>query len=135
MRTSHDIVKDIGHFQPQGGNWLKLQDLLTELWGTGEEENFTVDLLKVLERFPEEDGAGVLWSIVHGLEHFKTYEAELIESLNRQPSEMGLLMLRRIKNTGTRTVGGVDISRIVTSLLSNGRLTQTLRQDLIEIGE
>ncbi|MFN8886364.1 MAG: hypothetical protein ACK5WF_02795 [Cyclobacteriaceae bacterium] len=135
MRTSHDIVKDIGHFQPQDGNWLKLQDLLTELWGTGEEENFTVDLLKVLERFPEEDGAGVLWSIVHGLEHFKTYEAELIESLNRQPSEMGLLMLRRIKNTGTRTVGGVDISRIVTSLLSNGRLTQTLRQDLIEIGE
>jgi hypothetical protein len=135
MRTSRDIVKDIGQFQPQDGNWLKLQDLLTELWGTGDEENFTVDLLKVFERFPEEDGASVLWSIVHGLEHFKTYETELIESLNRQPSEMGLLMLRRIKNTGTRTVGGVDISRIVTGLLSSGRLTQTLRQDLIEIGE
>lgn len=135
MRTSHDIVKDIGQFQPQDGNWLKLQALLTELWETGEEENFTVELLEVFERFPEEDGAGVLWSIVHGLEHFKTYEIELIESLNRQPSEMGLLMLRRIKNTGTRTVGGIDLRKIVTDLLSNGRLNQTLRQDLIEIGE
>jgi hypothetical protein len=135
MRSSQDIVMDIGQFQPQEGNWLKLDALLIELWGTGEQENFTADLLNVLERFPEEDGAGVFWSIVHGLESFKTYESDLIESLNRQPSEMGLLMLRRLKNNGTRIIGGIDISKIVSDLISNGRLTQTLRRDLIEIGE
>ncbi|MBI3220169.1 MAG: hypothetical protein HYZ44_11710 [Bacteroidetes bacterium] len=133
MRTSHDIVKGIAVFQPEDGNWLKLDALFRELWETGEEEKFTVDLLHVLERFPEEDGAGVFESIVHGLEHFKTYEVELLESLNRQPSEVGLRMLRRIKNSGAKTVGGIDIRKVVTDLLSNERLTPALRQDLMEI--
>jgi hypothetical protein len=135
MRTSRNIIKDIEQFEPQDGNWLQLDRLLNELWETGEQENFTADLLRVFEKFPEEDGAGVFWSIVHGLENFRTYENELIESLNRQPSEMGLLMLRRIKNSGARTVGGMDISKIMRDLLSNGQLTQTLKEQLMEIGE
>jgi hypothetical protein len=97
MRTSQNIINDINQFEPQNGNWLPLDSLLNELWETGDQENFTSELLKVFERFPEEDGAGVFWSIVHGLERFSAYETELIDSLNRQPSEMGLLMLRRIK--------------------------------------
>jgi len=135
MRTSQNIIKDIEQFEPQDGNWLQLDRLLNELWETGDQENFTIDLLKVFERFPAEDGAGVFWSIVHGLESFNTYENELVESLNRQPSEMGLLMLRRIKNSGATTVGEIDIRKIAKDLLSNGQLIQTLKQDLMEIGE
>lgn len=135
MRTSRSIITDIEQFEPQDGNWLQLDRLLNELWETGKQENFTGDLLRVFEKFPEEDGAGVFWSIVHGLENFSTYENELIESLIRQPSELGLIMLRRIKNSGIRTIGGIDISKIVRDILSNGQLTQTLKQKLIEIGE
>ena len=135
MRTSKEIIKDINQFEPRDGNWLKLDTLLDELWGTGEQENFTTDLLRVFERFPEEDGSGAFWSIIHGVERFRAYESELIDSLNRQPSEMGLLMLRRIKNTGTRTIGGIEINKIVRDLLSNGQLTQTLRKELMKIGE
>lgn len=135
MRTSKEIISDINQFAPQDGNWLRLDTLLDELWGTGDQENFTADLLRVFERFPAEDGAGVLWSIIHGVERFRSYENELIDSLNRQPSEMGLLMLRRIKNSGAKTVGGIEIQKIVRDLLSNGRLTQELRQELMEIGK
>lgn len=135
MRTSRDIIADINQFEPTDGNWLRLDTLLNELWETGDQEYFTTDLLKVFERFPDEDGAGVFWSIIHGVESFKSYERDLIDSLNRHPSEMGLLMLRRIKNTGTKTVGGIEISKIVTDLLNNERTTPTLRQELMVIRE
>jgi hypothetical protein len=135
MRTSKDIINDINQFEPQDGNWLKLDTLLDELWKTGDQENFTTDLLRVFERFSEEDGAGVFWSIIHGVERFRTYETELIDSLNRQPSEMGLLMLRRIKNSGARTVGGIEINKIVMDLLSKEQIPQTLREELMRIRE
>jgi hypothetical protein len=135
MRTSSDIIADINQFEPTDGNWLRLDTLLNELWETGDQEYFTADLLKVFERFPEEDGAGVFWSIIHGVESFKSYERDLVDSLNRHPSEMALLMLRRIKNTGAKTVGGIEISKIVSDLFYNERTTPTLRQELKEIRE
>jgi hypothetical protein len=135
VRTSKDIIQDINQFEPRDENWLELDALLGELWRTGDQENFTVDLLKIFERFPEEDGGGVLWSIIHGVESFRSYERELIDSLNRQPSEMGLLMLRRIKNAGTKIIGGIEINKIVRDLLSNGKTSPTLRQELLKIGE
>lgn len=133
MRSSKDIIADINQFKPQHGNWLRLDALLNELWTTGEQENFTADLLKVFERFPEEDGAGVFWSIVHGVERFKEYEKHLINSLNRQPSEMGLLMLRRIKNTGVKTIAGREIKEVISDLLSSERTTPALRRELMEM--
>jgi hypothetical protein len=135
MRTSQDIITDINQFKPEDGNWLRLDALLNELWESGDQEKFTTDLLSVFERFPHDDGAGVLWSIIHGVESFNSYERQLIDSLNRQPSEMGLVMLRRIKNTGTKTIAGIEINKIVDDLISNERTTPTLKQELIKIRE
>lgn len=135
MRTSQDIIADINQFEPEDGNWLRLERLLNELWESGDQEHFTNELLRVFEKFPDEDGAGVFWSIIHGVENFDAYEGQLIDSLNRQPSEMGLIMLRRIKNTGAKTVNGIEINKIVTDLLSNERTTPTLRQEIISFLE
>jgi hypothetical protein len=133
MRSSQDIVNDINQFEPADGNWLELETLLNDLWSTGKQENFTIDLLRVFERFPGKDGAGVFWSIIHGVETFRSYESELVDSLNRQPSEMGLLMLRRIKNSGASTLGGVEIDKIVRDLLSNEQLTPALKEAIMKI--
>lgn len=135
MRTSQDIVTEINKFEPQDGNWLKLDLLLAELWESGNQENFMTDLLKVFERFPDEDGAGVFWSIVHGVESFNSYERQLVDSLNRQPSEMGLIMLRRLINNGTKTIDGIEISKIVADLISNERATTAFKQELIKFRE
>jgi len=60
---------------------------------------------------------------------------QLVDSLNRQPSEMGLIMLRRIKSTGTKTIGGIEISKVVDDLISNERTTPTLKRELLKIRE
>ena len=135
MRTSRDIIGDINRFEPENENWLRLDALLNELWESGDQDNYITELFNVFERFPDEDGAGVFWSIVHGVESLKSYEMQLVDSLNRQPSEMGLIMLRRIKSTGTKTIGGIEISKVVDDLISNERTTPTLKRELLKIRE
>jgi hypothetical protein len=99
-RSAAKILADIRVFKPVDGNWLPLDELLAEFWDTGKAKRHVRELLSVLERFPEDDGEGVLWSIVHGLEEVPGYESELIQSIRRQPSELGVAMVGRLLNSG-----------------------------------
>ena len=97
-RPAFAVLKDIEEFAPIGGDWRRLDDLLDELWSEGVSEGQLPILFRVFERFPEEDGAGVLWSIVHGVEGLPfDYEAFLRQSMARQPSFMGDVMLKRLE--------------------------------------
>ncbi|MNL49207.1 hypothetical protein D3C87_1721230 [compost metagenome] len=98
MRNEIEIAAEIGQFYPTDGNWLALEALLEELWAAGPSAHCLPALFTIFERFPNEDGAGVFWSILHGLEHLGLpYEKELRESLARQESEMGAVMLSRLE--------------------------------------
>ncbi|WP_347332976.1 hypothetical protein [Marinimicrobium locisalis] len=97
MRSSAQILEEISVFEPIEDEWLPLDGLLEELWISGVSEEFLPILFGVFERYPEEDGAGVLWSIVHGVESLPfDYEPTLKESMNKKPSIMGEIMLKRL---------------------------------------
>jgi len=66
-RSSTEVVAEILAFTPKGEDWRPLDALIGELWAAGQPERYIGDLLTTLERFPEDNGAGV-WSVVHGLE-------------------------------------------------------------------
>lgn len=68
-----------------------------------------VGILSVFERYPKEDGFGVIWGVLHGLESLRNYEQELLRSLARQPSEFGVCMVGRLLNAGIREVGGISL--------------------------
>ena len=133
MRKSTDIVNDINLFTPEDDNWLVLDGLISELWATKDQEKYIKELLAVFERFPEEDGSGVFWSIVHGIETFKSYENELLESLTKQPSEMGIIMLQRILNSGTKTIGSRKINEVIMNLAQKENLSDYLKKYLTEL--
>jgi len=98
QRTIDDILRDIETFRPNDGVWLPLDDLLAELWNVGVPTRALPTLFGVFERFPDDDGAGVLWSIVHGIENLDLdYEQPLRDSLVRQPSDMGKIMIDRLE--------------------------------------
>ena len=100
LRTVDDILRDIEAFRPRDGVWLPLDALLAELWDAGVPARALTTLFGVFERFPEDDGAGVLWSIVHGIEGLDLdYEQPLRDSLARQPSDMGKIMLGRLERS------------------------------------
>ena len=101
MRQSTEILQDIAQFHPVDGLWLPLEHLLDELWSGGPPPPDCLPiLLGVFERFQEDDGAGVLWSIVHGVESLPySYEQLLRDSHSRVPSEMAKVMLIRLANS------------------------------------
>ena len=101
-RPVSEIIADIEDFKPSKGNWLELDALLHELFLRGSAPMGIDAMLHVFERYPGEDGAGVFWSIVHGLETLPGYESRLIESIRRVPSDFALLMVNRLLNTECR---------------------------------
>lgn len=126
-RTTVEIADDIATFIPKDNNWLLLDSLVAELWQAGHPEQAIPQLLSVFERYPEDDGFGVVWSVLHGLESLRDYEPDLLRSLARQPSEFGILMVGRLINAGVREVGGVSLSDMLRELSSTAR-SQRLRE-------
>lgn len=134
-RNIDKVLHEINHFEPVDDNWLRLDELLAELWQTQRPESGIDAMLNVLERFPQEDGGGVLWSIVHGLESMPEYETNLIVSLQRQPSHLGLIMISRIINTGVNEVGGKAITDILEQVMRHEKLPAALREEVVKIKE
>ena len=127
-RSAAKIVAAIRAFEPADGNWRPLDDLFAELWSTGEAKLQIPALFSVLERFPEEDGAGVLWSVVHGLESLPDYEPELVRSVQRQPSELAVTMIGRLLNGGISKVGATDLVSLLQSVAAHAEVPARVRE-------
>lgn len=123
----------IGHkirsFEPTDGLWSGLEDLLERLWATEEPERAMDDLYSVLERYPEgEDGGGVFWSILHGVEDLPSYEEGLVISVRRQPSEFTTIMINRILNSGEPIVAGISASQLLEEVSRNPESPQRVSE-------
>jgi hypothetical protein len=127
-RSSAQVVADLEAFRPSDGNWRPLDDLLEELCETGRAEEHVRDLLAILERFPEDIGAGVLWGVVHILESLPGYEPELVRSVQRRPSELAITMVRRLLNVGTTQVAGFSLRDLLASVASNPAVPESVRE-------
>lgn len=128
-RTSSDVIADIQSFRPVRDDWLPLDGLLDELWSTGDACLYMAELFGVLEQFSDGDGAGVLWSVVHGLESLAGYELELVYSIKRQPSELGIIMIRRLRIGGIQTVDSVSLIELLKDVAMSKRTSKRV-QDL-----
>jgi len=103
MRQPEPILQDLRAFSPVEEDWRPLDELLSELWAVGVREADLAVLFGLFERFPDDDGAGVLWGIIHGLEALPfDYEPALRTSLARRRSDMGEIMLRRLEKSRLR---------------------------------
>jgi hypothetical protein len=99
-RQVDEILRDIEAFRPVDGTWLPMDDLLAELWDVRVPARALPVLFGAFERFPDDDGAGVLWSIVHGVEALEyDYEQPLRQSLERRWSHLGEIMLDRLERS------------------------------------
>src|SRR4051812_24481514 len=99
-RPVEQILANIDAFQPVGGNRLPLDNSLSELWSVGVPQPAIPVLLDIFERFPDEDGAGVLLSVVHGLESLPGYEPILIASAELRPTPFKRIMVDRLRRAG-----------------------------------
>jgi len=120
------VLKEIGRFDAVDDDWLPLQTLLDALPDEVEAEEFQV-LLGVFERFPEHDGYGIFWAILHRLEAASGYEGELVRSVRRAPNEFNLTMVHRILNAGQREAGGVTLLTLLRGVADDVAVPEELR--------
>lgn len=90
-------------------------------------------MLHVFERYPDEDGAGVFWSIVHGLESLPDYESRLANSIRNVPSDFTLLMVNRLLNAECREVGGVRLLSLLEQVTQDETARPEIRQEAQKI--
>tara|TARA_R110000744_G_C19293950_1_gene554964 strand:+ start:105 stop:494 length:390 start_codon:yes stop_codon:yes gene_type:complete len=123
------IISDIESYKSDDGNWLRLDQLVTELWESGNPEIGIDALFGVFEKNPTDDGAGVFWTILHGLETLE-YEQKLYDSLIQKPSHMTITMLKRIENSDSGTIAGKSISELISFIKNNPKIESELLDEI-----
>jgi hypothetical protein len=121
------VCERILEFQPVDGNWRPLDELLAELPANELSEETISVLISVFEKYPTDDGEGVLWSIIHYLEAFGGYEHQLLKSVATAPSEMAVIMVNRMINAGITKIGDVDLLGTLYAVSQNTRTPEAVR--------
>ena len=129
MRQVKEIISEIESYESDDGNWLRLDELVTELWESGNLEIGIDTLFRVFEKNPTDDGAGVFWTILHGLESLE-YEQKLYDSLMDRPSHMTITMLKRIENTDSDTIARKSISELKSFIKNNPKIESELLDEI-----
>jgi hypothetical protein len=103
----------IREFTPNDGDWRPLEGHIERAFATPDPTKYYHAMFNLFERFPKEDGAGVFWSVLHGMEAIGGYEEMLLLYFRRWPSLMTETMLRRILNSGQTHIGKMDIATLI----------------------
>ncbi len=104
-----------------------LQVLVDRYFNHPEAGNYLNVWFHLYERFPNKDGEGIFWTILHGIENYPNSAKLAIESVLRQPSEFPLMMLNRSLNSGIYRVGNVDLLALIQQVATNDRYSQIIR--------
>lgn len=108
---------------------LKKLEILTQQLGEfGVSESGIQAFLGIFERFPMDDGFGIFWSILHGLEKLPGYETHLIQSLQRQPAKFSLLMVQRILNSGCSHIDDTDLLILLKNIAEDHTQAQEIKE-------
>ena len=135
-RTARELASALEAFAGQdSGDLIALDALIVEAVSRDPDTDLDRALFGIFERFPQEDGRGVYWAIVHGLEGRGGYEQALLDSVRRSPSPFALLMLNRISNDGQADCAGVPIMSILTEVASSASVSPEVRQEAAELLE
>lgn len=118
MPSTKEIANKIEFFQYKDGNWLDLDKLVIELWNSPHPEDGINSIFKLFQKYPIDDGSGVFWSILHGLETLD-YEQKLCSALLKKPFYIGIIMLIRIEKSGAKTIAGKSINELKNNIRTN----------------
>jgi len=107
------LSNQIKEFDPVDHSFLPLEEYFERAFASSNPSEYYDAIFNLFERFPDDDGAGVFWTALHGMEAVGGYEDKLMVYFRRYPSLMTRAMLRRILNSGVKTIGTVEIGGLL----------------------
>ena len=111
-----------------GGDFHQLDEVIRLAMSLPQSHEVDDALFGIFEGFPAEDGHGVYWSIVHGLEARGEYEQRLLASLRKAPSDFALTMLNRMCNAGVSTCAGVPNLELLQEVAGSFQVQESVRE-------
>jgi hypothetical protein len=122
-RPVSDILADLLAFPAPANpmrDWGGFVELFAELRETGGLPSAIPDVLGYFERHPTARLISALWTVAHALEHQYTgqFEAAVLESVRRQPSDFAVRLASRIACHGRPEVDGVCVVDVLEGALA-----------------
>jgi hypothetical protein len=114
---------------PDGLDLDRLQSLADEYFTSPEAPAHLDVWFRLYERFPEFDGHGVFWTILHGIEAQPNSDGCVVASVRRRPSRFPLLMVNRMLNGGIKITDGVDLVELLQTVAADEWCLAGLRRD------
>ncbi len=131
-RGIRQVVGDIDALAPANPDELdldRLQALTDEYFSLPEAPGHLEVWFRLYERFPESDGHGVFWSILHGIEAQPGCAEFVVASVRRRPAGFPVLMVNRLLNAGVEAVAGVALIGLLRAVAADERCSAGVRQD------
>ncbi len=131
-RDIRHVVADIDALAPVNPDDLdldRLQALADEFFSLAEASVYLDVWFRLYERFPESDGHGVFWSILHGIESQPGSDKFVIASVRRKPTHFPVLMINRMLNAGVESARRVELLALLHSVAGDDRWSASVRQD------
>jgi hypothetical protein len=110
----------------------RLQELVDCYFGLPEADDHLEVWFRLYERFPDEDGYGVFWSILHSIEAQPGYDVHVVASVNRRPTRFPLSMVYGMLNARIQTVGGVPFLELLRATASDARCSESVQSEAEE---
>ncbi len=121
------VLDQLRRFEPKDGEWLPLDELLATLSPDNLRPEAIDALFTLLERFPLDDGAGVLWSVVHLLEAAGGYESRLLQSIATAPSGLAVTMINRMINGNITRVCDTELMEVLNAVAGDETALESVR--------
>ena len=90
---------------------------------------------RLYERFPEDDGCGVFWSILHGIEIHPESNGLVVDSVCRRRPQFPVMVLNRLLNAGVRRAVDVEMLNLLRCLAADGRCLSSVRKSAVRFIE
>lgn len=88
------------------------------------------EMFRFVERNPEVDADYDLFRLVHAFEAISDYENGLINSLDRKPCFINMLLVKRIASTGEKKMRGRKIRDIYLDALNHGLTPKCVKNEI-----
>jgi hypothetical protein len=111
-------------------NQLRDLEVLAQQMSDSGTSNEGIDaFLRLYERFPTEDGFGIFWTILHGLEKLPDYEKHVINSILRKPSVFSVQMIGRLLNSRRTMIHGTNLLTLLADVLNDKDQPAVIRDE------
>ncbi len=127
--TPTTIESLLAFVDPEGDGQLEALDAVLASMDPMTANDAELDaLFGIFERFPEHDGFGVFWSILHFLEACPDCESAMLRSVMRKPVAFNVMMINRLINGGGGASGIDALLRLLERIREDAGNTTDVRE-------